>query len=135
MTESWDKAIKFVLDHEGGLSEDKNDPGGTTNWGISQRAYPSLDIKNLTIDQAKEIYKRDYWDKLNCDNIPYPMDIIHFDTAVNMGIKRALSFSAVSDTWQDYLFLRIEFYTKLATAKYYLRGWVRRVIELWRLCK
>ena len=135
MTESWNKAIKFVLDHEGGLSENKNDPGGTTNWGISQRAYPSLDIKNLTIEQAKEIYKKDYWDKLNCDTIPSPMDIIHFDTAVNMGIKRALSFSAVSNTWQDYLFLRIEFYTKLAGAKHYLRGWTRRVLELWKLCK
>jgi lysozyme family protein len=54
-------AIPIVLENEGGLSEDKDDPGGTTNFGISQRSYPALDIKNLTKEAATAIYLKDFW--------------------------------------------------------------------------
>lgn len=55
------KAIDFVLDNEGGYSNNPADPGGETNFGISKRAYPYLDIKNLTREEAITIYQRDYW--------------------------------------------------------------------------
>src|SRR5207302_958519 len=58
---TFDKAIGTVLEHEGGYSFDPNDPGGETKYGISRKAYPGLDVKALTLDQAKAIYKRDYW--------------------------------------------------------------------------
>lgn len=58
---SFDEAIGRVLENEGGLSQDKADPGGTTKYGISQRSYPNLDIVNLTVEQAKDIYRRDFW--------------------------------------------------------------------------
>jgi lysozyme family protein len=52
---NFDLAVEFVLRHEGGLVHNPHDPGGTTNFGISQRAYPEVDIGNLTRDEAKEI--------------------------------------------------------------------------------
>jgi lysozyme family protein len=54
-------AVEFLLGHEGGVSVNAADPGGTTNFGISQRQYPTIDIVNLKRDGAKLIYKRDYW--------------------------------------------------------------------------
>jgi lysozyme family protein len=57
----FEQAVEFVLGHEGGYSNDPNDPGGETNFGISKRAYPNVDIKNLTRDGAKEIYLHDFW--------------------------------------------------------------------------
>ncbi len=63
MEENFEKAMTFIFKWEGGYVNDGNDPGGETNFGISKRAYPNLDIKNLTKDEAKQIYYRDYWEK------------------------------------------------------------------------
>lgn len=57
----FDKCVEFVLASEGGYVNDKYDAGGETKFGISKRAYPDLDIINLTIEQAKDIYYKDYW--------------------------------------------------------------------------
>ena len=89
MNATWDKAIEFVLKAEGGYTLDPNDPGGETNFGISKKAYPALDIKNLTVDQAKDIYRRDYWQACECDQLAYPFDIATFDCAVNQGVGMA----------------------------------------------
>lgn len=90
MNKDWEQAIKFVLDREGGYTLDPNDLGGETNFGISKRAYPNLDIKNLTIDQAKEIYKRDYWQACKCDELPSHLSIAVFDAAVNQGVGTSI---------------------------------------------
>ena len=60
---TFDEIIQITLEHEGGYVHDPTDLGGETNFGIAKRFYPDVDIKNLTEDGAKEIYKRDYWDK------------------------------------------------------------------------
>ena len=135
MSKNFDEAIKFVLKWEGGYSNDPNDPGGETKFGISKRSYPELDISKLTLKQAKEIYYQNYWLKAGCDELPFPFDIIVFDTAVNMGRRRAKEFLDVYSDWRDYLFKRIEFYARLKTAKYYLRGWTNRVIDLYKLIR
>lgn len=62
-------ALEYVLKHEGGYSNNPNDPGGETNFGISKRSYPNLDIKNLTVAQARGIYYNDYWKNFNLDQI------------------------------------------------------------------
>jgi lysozyme family protein len=80
---SFDLAIATVLDHEGGYTFNPADPGGETNFGISKKAYPNLDIKNLTEDQAKEIYRRDYWRYDGIQNQDVATKV--FDMAVNMG--------------------------------------------------
>ena len=87
---SFEQAVAMVLRHEGGYVNDPKDPGGETRFGISKRAYPDVDILRLTEDEAKAIYKRDYWDKLRTDEIPEPLAICLFDTAVNMGRDKAI---------------------------------------------
>ncbi len=85
----FDRAIEFVFRWEGGYVNHENDPGGETNYGISKRAYPDVDIANLTEDAAKEIYKRDYWDKIKGDELPAAIGLATMDYAVNSGVARA----------------------------------------------
>ena len=88
------RALKFVMKWEGGekITRDPIDPGGTTKYGISQRAYPALNIEELTHEQATEIYKRDYWLKGRCDQLPDPVNIAHMDACVNCGVVQAAKF-------------------------------------------
>jgi lysozyme family protein len=58
----FEKAVEDVLRWEGGLVNDPDDPGGLTKYGISKRSYSHLNIAELTVDDAKEIYRRDWWD-------------------------------------------------------------------------
>uniref|UniRef100_UPI0039E582BF glycosyl hydrolase 108 family protein n=1 Tax=Klebsiella pneumoniae TaxID=573 RepID=UPI0039E582BF len=60
----FDDLIGRVLGHEGGYVNDPRDPGGETQFGISKRAYPNVDIKGLTRETAISIYKRDFWDRV-----------------------------------------------------------------------
>jgi lysozyme family protein len=84
------KAFDYLLKHEGGYVNDSADPGGETRYGISKRSYPNLDIKNLTLDQAKEIYFRDFWQKGRFEQIEDENIAIKlFDLGVNMGINQA----------------------------------------------
>jgi lysozyme family protein len=86
----FERAVLGVLLVEQGYVNDPDDYGGETRYGISKRQYPALDIKALTVDQAKKIYKRDYWDKLSLDRIhdqAVAEEIL--DTAVNMGWSTA----------------------------------------------
>ena len=92
-------AINRILAHEGGYVNPKpsDDPGGETNWGISKRSYPDVDIKNLTRDQAIAIYKRDFWDRVHADEMPPAIAYQALDFAVNSGIEtavRKLQFAA-----------------------------------------
>ncbi len=87
----FDKAVKFVLNEEGELVDDPNDPGGVTNFGISKRAYPDIDIHNLTKDQAITIYKKDYWDRYRCSEFPPALALLIFDCAVNQGGSTAIA--------------------------------------------
>ena len=86
----FDKAFEHVLGIEGGYVNDPKDPGGETKYGICKRSYPSVDIKALTIEQAKALYKRDYWDKVKGDELPFPINLFMFDAAVNQGVDPAI---------------------------------------------
>jgi len=136
MKDNFDKAFKFILKWEGGYSNDKDDLGGETKYGISKRSYPNLDIKNLTIEMAKEIYKKNYWDKLGCDKLSFPMDIIAFDTSVNMGISTANELLKNSNgDPKEFIILRIKKYKEIVEKnkkmeKFFL-GWINRTIDLY----
>jgi lysozyme family protein len=130
----FDRAIKFVLYHEGGYVNDPNDPGGETKFGISKKAYPALDIRNLTEEQARGIYKKDYWQPSRADTLDDSLALVHFDTAVNMGLKRANALlEASGQNAGDYLLKRIGFYVALtrknAKLKTFLNGWIGRVMD------
>lgn len=86
---SYDKAFEIVVGLEGGYVNDPRDPGGETKYGISKRAYPDLDIASLTLDQAKQIYRRDYWELCNCGAMPFYLAVSVFDCAVNQGVETA----------------------------------------------
>lgn len=83
-------AFVCILNVEKGYVNDPHDPGGETKFGVSKRAYPSLDIKNLTYDQASAILYRDYWLKANINLIrDKKVAIKLFDLAVNFGVSGA----------------------------------------------
>lgn len=87
---TFDEAFELLIGHEGGYVNNPADPGGETKYGISKRAYPGEDIKNLTLDRAKAIYLRDYWVPAGCQNVPDSICFDLFDMAVNSGIKAAV---------------------------------------------
>jgi len=84
------EAIKLILKHEGGYVNDPKDSGGETNFGIAKKFYPNIDIKNLTVDKAVEIYAKDYWQKCKCDELNIGVALFVFDTAVNQGCGYAI---------------------------------------------
>lgn len=151
MTE-FDKAFQHVIMAEGGYSNDAHDPGGETKYGISKRAFPNVDIANLTIAQAKELYHKHYWEPCRCDELPYPLNFYVFDAAVNQGtgiaIKllqragklvedgkigpRTLAAAAKPDMPHLYMAERAIRYNNTGGAEYYLRGWLKRIFKLAR---
>jgi lysozyme family protein len=90
MKTTFDEIIDVVLEHEGGYVNDPKDPGGETKYGVSKRAYPDVNIKNLSEDGAKDIYRRDYWEKNRCTDLPDDLRHIYFDMCINMGASRAV---------------------------------------------
>ncbi len=148
---TFNKAVEFVLQHEGLYSNDSTDPGGETKFGISKRVYPDIDVKNLTRAQAIDIYKRDYWDKLPTE-LPAAVHCVLFDCAVNTGIGRAIrllqaavkvtpdgkwgrfSQSAlvrmtVNEVISSLAIERIMFYSALSTFNRFGKGWVSRTVQ------
>jgi lysozyme family protein len=94
----WNTAFDLLMINEGGYVNDPKDSGGETKYGISKKAYPYVDIPNLTIEQAKEIYKKDYWDRCKCDYLPDCLSVAVFDFAVNSGTDRAIKYLQMAIT-------------------------------------
>lgn len=76
-------AIDPLLENEGGYVNNPADPGGETRWGISKHQYPTLDIKNLTLEDAKAIYLKDFWHYSAIQSQEIANKLL--DLAVNMG--------------------------------------------------
>ena len=155
---NFNEIIEKVLEHEGGYVNDPKDLGGETKYGITKRFYPDIDIKNLTIEQAKDIYKSDYWDKNKVESLPQNLWHIYFDMCVNMGKRTAvkvlqraavnkgrdievdgglgpMTIGALKGVELDRVrAFRVKYYVDLITArpeqeKFYL-GWFRRATEV-----
>jgi lysozyme family protein len=144
-------AVEEVLRSEGGYVNDPRDPGGETNYGISKRAYPNLDIAKLTRDEAIAIYHRDYWLAAKCDKLPPALGVVVFDAAVNQGVSRAIQMlqSAIGVTVDGvigpqtisrasltpktalvaFTTERILHYASLPAWKTYGKGWTSRAIR------
>jgi lysozyme family protein len=144
---SFEEAFTRLLGNEGGYSMDPKDPGGETNWGISKRAYPSLDIKNLTRDQAAAVYYHDFWMPLMDAHPAVKFQV--FDFAVNSGIQTAvrklqqvvgvaddghwgpvsnaaLMKMDVSDVLMLFVAARLRFWASLSTWPTFGKGWANR---------
>lgn len=154
----WDSAFRLLLENEGGLVDDKNDSGGITKYGISKKTYPNLDIPSLTLWQAQDIYRRDYWERCKCDYIPDALSVAVFDFAVNSGIKTAikklqiaLGVTAdgiignqtvgacnrlpVKKVLEDYMDLRLDYLMSLKKWSIYGKGWGNRVERTKKFCE
>lgn len=128
------KALQFVLKWEGGYVFDPDDPGGETKWGISKRAHPDLDISLLTPEACAGIYAEEYWDALGCDSIPFPYNVVVFDSAVNLGVNRVGGWCQDCATPEELLEKRKQHYFSLINKNprmsKYLRGWLNRLGDL-----
>ena len=141
---TFEKALKFVLLHEGGYSNNVNDKGGATNKGITQATYNSWlrskgqnikDVRNIQDSEVKEIYYNNYWLKAGCDKMSEKFAILAFDTAVNMGVGRVKPFLeyAKYTNPDKFLLARIRKYcefAKVGNQKVFLQGWLNRVLDL-----
>ena len=131
----FDRCLDFVLGSEGGLANVKNDHGGLTKFGISTRSYPDLDVRSLTLSEAKEIYRRDYWIAPGFDKLTWPTSLIIFDLAVNSGVptaKRALKKYGTDP--QTLIKYRRNRYVKIVANDpsqiKFLKGWNKRLDDL-----
>ncbi len=89
--ERFEGLIGKILNHEGGYVDDPVDPGGETKYGISKRSYPHVDIKALTEAQAKDIYYRDWWLRLRCNEIQdNRIAQKYLDTSINVGPRNGV---------------------------------------------
>lgn len=150
----WTVAVDRMLDRliarEGGYVNHPEDPGGETKYGISKRSYPDLDIKSLTIDDAKGIYYRDYFTRFSLHQLRHEQVAEWvLDWVVNAGpggigrLQRELglvrdyvvgpqtiqALNALPDP-KDILRWRLKFFTEIPPKHPFLRGWVNRLLEL-----
>lgn len=154
------EAIFMVIEYlEGDYSNDPKDSGGETKYGIAKKDHPNLDIRNLTKEQAYEIYKEEYWDMVKADAFPYPLNVLLFDFAVHSGPRRAIQVLQMTlkqtqdgligprtieaaqkkgkyllEICSRYMAARTFFLASL-NKPYFISGWTTRIFKLAFLCK
>ena len=158
MNDKFNLCITFCKGKEGPYSDDPLDPGGETAWGLSKKAYPHLDMKNLTWEQAKEVYRYDRWNPMRGDELPLPIALLIFEHSVNqsdatggvMVLQRALgqkvdgifgpiTMAAVKN-WPRHMLPDLVVKICIARARAYLnlnnaveerneKGWLARLLE------
>ena len=157
MNMNFDKCMSMLLEHEGGYSDDSRDSGGKTNLGVTKRVYDEFhgvdateeEMRGLTKADVTPIYRRNYWDRCKCHDLPSGIDWAVFDFAVNAGTGRAAktlqrAVGAEEDGSIGPLTLmlvkkhestnvinrmavyREEFYRSLSNFDHFGRGWLRR---------
>lgn len=158
---SFPGAVALVLAHEGGFVDHPHDPGGATRFGITQatlararggRASPA-DVRRLSVEEAKTIYRRFYWDPIRADDLPAGLDLAAFDFAVHSGPTRsartlqavlgvaadgvvgpqtlaAAARAPVPETIRRLTAARLALLENLPTWRIFGRGWRRRVLAI-----
>lgn len=165
-TQRFESSLPFILRWEGGYVNHRNDPGGPTNRGITQAVYDTWrlrqgmskrDVQLLEETEMRAIYEAGYWMPPRCDLLKSQLDLVQFDTAVNMGVGRAVRFlqgvagckadgdfgpgteRAVAacdqgSTMAAYCDAREQFYRRLvekdAKFQVFLKGWLNRLNAL-----
>jgi lysozyme family protein len=141
-----------LIGHEGGYVHNPNDPGGETKWGLSKRSYPHLDIRALTRDGARPIYRADFWDRIHADALAAGVAWQTMDFAVNSGIETAVRYlqravgvaddghwgpvsaaavaaMSASDVVLRLIAERLDFMTRLSNWPDAGKGWARRMAK------
>ena len=153
---NFDEAFDKLLGHEGQYSNNSQDPGGETMFGITRRVaiqegYTG-DMHLLPRDTAKAIYRKRYWEPLRADRMPDSLKFSLFDAAVNSGVSQAIKWlQRAMDVGDDGVLgpltldaaqrgngyrlairlnaERLDFMTSLPTWGAFSRGWARRIAE------
>ena len=142
---------------EGGDSNHPSDRGGLTRFGISQAAFPHVDIAGLTRANAIELYRQFYWDANRCGELPPALAVILFDGAVqhrhgvaakllqqSLGVPAdgdigpltiaAARRAGVVEAVTQYMARRAELYSYIVTANssqsVFLKGWYVRLFRV-----
>lgn len=166
----WDKACDQVLANEGGYQCLKKDRGNWTSgkvgvgeckgtkYGICAMSYPTLDIKNLTWDDAKQIYRKDYWYKNKCERLPDALSVALFDYAINSPAKQAIKdlqicLGVVADgiignqtigaanskptreVLNEFMLRRLGFMVKKCNWQEFGKTWGERIFDVWNFCE
>jgi lysozyme family protein len=149
---TFDLAFDRVIGIEAGYVNNPKDPGGETKWGISKRAYPDVDVPNLSRDAAKALYKRDLWDRLAADHFPDALQYQMLDFATNSGMETAVRYlqravgvaddgnwgpvstagllaKSLTDVLLGLLAERLDFMTRLSNWPDAGKGWARRIAQ------
>lgn len=160
MKDNFQKSLEIVLKHEGGFVNHPSDPGGMTNLGVTKAVWEEwvghpVDekiMRGLTPDRVAPMYKRKYWDKCLCDELPLGVDFLTFDFAVNAGVGRSIktlqnALGCVSDgsigpntmkamresdkqaLIDKFSKAKEDFYRSLKTFDTFGKGWLKRVEE------
>ena len=156
MSLSFQQIFDRLIGHEGGYVDDPRDPGGETNWGVTKRTAQANgytgNMKTMTRQQAYEIYRRAFWLRYNCEQMPDAVAYQFFDAAVNHGFGNAsrmlqravgvlddgiigkysleaINRNPISDTLMVLNGERLNFYTRLEKFDRYGKGWVNRVAQ------
>jgi hypothetical protein len=135
MRDSFEAAFNIVIGLEGGPTDDPDDPGGFTIWGLSSRYNPTA-RRDMPMEEAKTIYLFKYWAPAGCDTAPFPLDICLFDSKVNPQDDPSLPGGSMQElmmlhpeNWQDYLFFRMQRYRRCSKPKY-VNGHINRILIL-----
>lgn len=156
MSLTFQQIFDRLIGHEGGYVNDLQDPGGETNWGVTKRTAMANgytgNMKTMTRQQAYEIYRRAFWLRYNCEQMPDAVAYQFFDAAVNHGFGNAsrmlqravgvlddgiigkysieaINRNPISDTLMVLNGERLNFYTRLKNFDRYGKGWVNRVVQ------
>lgn len=154
---NFDQTFHKLLGHEGGFVDHPDDPGGATNWGVTERVARQHGytgpMRELPVEMAKDIYRKSYWAPVRADDLPAPIRYAVFDAAVNSGVGQAarwlqralgvaddgkigpLTVAAANMADPEQLLRRmlaqrLKFMTSLSTWPSFGRGWARRIADL-----
>lgn len=128
--ENWRRAIDFLLDQEGGYINDPLNPGGESKYGITKSAYPHLDIKGLSRQEAADIYFADYWQPSGADIMAWPLCLVHFASYVQNPSMATKVLEESKGSPVLYLAKRLEWHAKLAEWPDFGRTWARKIARL-----
>lgn len=143
---NFEPSFKAMIRHEGGYVDHPADPGGATNLGVTigtlsgwlGRKATKAEVRALTVDAVKPIYRKNYWNTIGGDGLPIGLDYCLFDVSVNSGPGKARQFRAatagkfakVTDEIKAVCARRRAFFQSLRTFKTFGKGWMRRVAEV-----
>lgn len=140
---SFEIALKYSLQFEGGYVNDPGDKGGETNFGITKAVYDEYrtknslsiqSVKNISDKEVQDIYYKQYWLAAGCDKLSDKLAIVTFDMSINSGVSRAKRYLTLTQDPNKYLDLRATFFKKIVqnnpSQQKFLKGWLNRVENL-----